>query len=530
MPTKINDIRANAWTGSQTWPSQNEYYIHNHIVNIGRANGGMALNENDLSQAFAAFKNKALSAVKKQYRTLFQRSLVKNQMSQETITMLDSIMDKDKNMSSISHQIGRALSQALSEDKMATLMQYKINAIAKMNKARDILKTFDEILDIYIKTCELLMKKDLRDYLITGLLALKQANKNAVSAGQLGKNLLAALQQAEHNININKTLYTKVEIQQIRLVMGEMEQLGVALSSHIQPNFNPFHPKDGIQKMFLRVFENGFSEAVSGEIYSTAKLQINNAIDVHFSGKDGFKILYFDDKGENPQVKTSTRALAGKADVIFKNVKVQLRGRNGKTKDIVINIGISDKFYSSINFSGVIRGKKNTRMSGGGAGKLVDMIISTLGKNKRLLYLSYNTLAFGSSLPAAAQSLQDVVTTRAIVNMFSSRGGSGDFAQFIFVNNQVVSIWDIIMGSSTFLGKTSSLNPVSQLVILSTATPNKQGINYRKQAQNEANKIPTTELEKIKRIQTINKYINSINISVQLDLEVLRNLATTKIF
>ena len=75
MSTTLTDIRANAWTGSQIWPEPN-YYIHSHMVNIGRANGGLELNENDLSKTFGSFKSKALLAVKRQYRTLFRKTLI----------------------------------------------------------------------------------------------------------------------------------------------------------------------------------------------------------------------------------------------------------------------------------------------------------------------------------------------------------------------------------------------------------------------------------------------------------------------
>jgi len=43
--------------------------------------------------------------------------------------------------------------------------------------------------------------------------------------------------------------------------------------------------------------------------------------------------------------------------------------------------------------------------------------------------------------------LNEVILTRQIIRLFSSRGGNEDFAQFMFVNGQIVPIWDIIMST-----------------------------------------------------------------------------------
>ena len=529
MSTSLKDIRANAWTGSYKWPEPN-YYIHSHAINIGRANKGPELKEVGLKQQFNKYKGQALQAVKQQYRNLFQQSIIKTNMSQSALDLLDYAMQKDDKMTALTHQIGSALSQALTteirkgegstKDKMATLMDKKKEAIKKMKEASNTLDTLNDIIDIYIKVCDLLMNKKLRQYLMIGL----NAAKSGGSVNKVGENLLAVLNTVKKEIDKHGNLYTKNQIQQILLVMEEMRGLSISLAKY--PNDkNPFS-QDGIKKMFLRVFENGFSEAISGDIASTARFQVNKTVDTHFSGKERYRIVYYDEFGENPTVKQTSGSLMGKADLTFKNVKVTLTKASGKTEDIYINIGISDKFYSTLPFGNEAYPEDQpVKMSGGGAGKLEDMLISAFGNDERLLYLSYNTLAFGTLLPAAVQSLQDIVATRGIVNLFSSRGGSKDFAQYIFVNNQIVSIWDIITGASTFLGKTASADPVSQLVILSTSSKTtSEGKEKQRRVivQDEAKKIPKTEEEQKARIITINHHIKNIYIKAQLDLAALR--------
>ena len=87
-------------------------------------------------------------------------------------------------------------------------MKNKNATMTKMKNAKKILQTFNEIIEIYIKTSNLLMNKELREYLMIGLEAMKKAK--ASSTNDLGKNLLKALQAVENRIDIHKTLFSKV--------------------------------------------------------------------------------------------------------------------------------------------------------------------------------------------------------------------------------------------------------------------------------------------------------------------------------
>ena len=67
--------------------------------------------------------------------------------------------------------------------------------------------------------------------------------------------------------------------------------------------------------------------------------------------------------------------------------------------------------------------------------------------------------------------LQDLILTRQLVKLFSSRGGEDDFSQWMLVNGQVISIWQLIMSTEKFVGLSHSqihqTNNQTQLVSLS---------------------------------------------------------------
>ena len=73
-------------------------------------------------------------------------------------------------------------------------------------------------------------------------------------------------------------------------------------------------------------------------------------------------------------------------------------------------------------------------------------------------YLAINTIGHGhSEWSIAQQALNEVLLTRQIVRLFSSRGGSSDFAQFMFVNGRIVPIYEIIMSTLEDISLSSSL-------------------------------------------------------------------------
>jgi len=68
----------------------------------------------------------------------------------------------------------------------------------------------------------------------------------------------------------------------------------------------------------------------------------------------------------------------------------------------------------------------------------------------------------------AQQALNEVLLARQIVRLFASRGGNEDFAQFMYVNGQIVPVWNIILSTLNDISLSMSLEgDESQPVTLS---------------------------------------------------------------
>ena len=76
----------------------------------------------------------------------------------------------------------------------------------------------------------------------------------------------------------------------------------------------------------------------------------------------------------------------------------------------------------------------------GGSGGTLREALNSLFDTDMEHYLAYNTLAYGSKLPAANMALNDIILTRQLNRLFATRGGAKDFSQFVLVNGYVVSI------------------------------------------------------------------------------------------
>ena len=111
--------------------------------------------------------------------------------------------------------------------------------------------------------------------------------------------------------------------------------------------------------------------------------------------------------------------------------------------------------------------------------------------------------------------LQDLILTRQLVKLFSSRGGKDDFSQWMLVNGQVISIWQLIMSTENFVGLSHSqihqTNNQTQLVSLSL--PNT--VNIEKQ---------TTIIDPYVRVPLVNKLLNEMTIKAYVHLDNIKRM------
>lgn len=145
----------------------------------------------------------------------------------------------------------------------------------------------------------------------------------------------------------------------------------------------------------------------------------------------------------------NTSSQFGKADSRYKHVLIDLKQVFGENYgQILLSIGLSVKAYKKgdIPIGGGLLNKEgfNTSISLGGGMDFIDACILLWGDSNYERYLAYNTLAHRKDLPKAYDSLKDALFTRSIVYLAAGRGLT-DFSQFLFINGNILSMWDLIL-------------------------------------------------------------------------------------
>ena len=495
---------SNYYSGSYDYNNGGNIYVHLHVRNIGRAMNGPSVAPSQVASIFKERKNQALNATKKQFRTLF-----KNSLDTESVELLNQVFNNDDLMTELQRQIGEKLQKALSVDKMQALMAIQKSGIATDNFAQTILeqseesiKNFDILLNSLAQAASLLDTKS--GARLAVLLSHQHKINNRI---QLGRFLSKALSDFEKENQ--KVLMTDLEIQQADQIAGTIKSLAKALQTgKIKKGKGDTIGKAAVRRMIESIFNTGFAESISAILKNTTFVSLGQAFQATLTGSKEVQIEYNDQFG-NAIAKSKGEAAAGKADAVFKNVQMKI---NSSNKQITLNIGISDKFYKTNHFPG-LRGNENKNLySAGAGGPLVQALWSSFGSNLKYLYYAYNTLSHSNRAGwnETQGALNEVILTRQIIRLFSSRGGSEDFAQFMFVNGQIVPIWDIIISTIENISLSSARGQQSQPVTLSIS--GKEDI--QKAAQNYRRTIE-------ERIYSVNKAIQKAKITAHLNLNNL---------
>lgn len=457
------------YTGPYFYADTTYYYIHKHLQDLGRAAGGQKLADADLYAKFQAHKEQAIAASKTQYK-----DLIKNSMTPESIQLINAAFEEDGSsiMLEINKQMEGRLKESLNINKMQELMgiQKKVssNSIGqtlKEGKGTNAAEAFDKLLTALSDAMRLIGGPQ-SDDIAKALLAQKYGETVKINPGieRMGNRLLKALSIYSKAANM-----TTIEMQRVDQAVQSINTLATALKSG-KTSKGKNITANAIKNMIDNIFSTGFAEGIASMIDNSAQLTVNQSL-IRLTGSDTTQIQITDPSGK-PLNLEGTKS-AGKADIQAKNVKISLDAQNDiNGGEIIIDIGISNKFYRTQGFAVNGKSAKGLTISSGSGGTVKEAINSLFGAPIDR-YLAYNTLAKGEAeLPSATAGLNDLILTRQINRLFATRGGNIDFAQFILANGEIVSIWELILYTEKyFSGLSSSMmrgnKDVNQAITLS---------------------------------------------------------------
>ena len=456
--------------------AEDKLYIHIHKRNVGRMGGNTAKSDNELASIFSNYKEGKDSIVQKAVTNQYAQAVRKSINDSRTHSdFLNEVFDSKNDVTGILDQLHKVMQEGLEQyintDNLVKLLQNEkklkwspsYKTIQDLDKAlstqtgsyKDDLKALDILLQSMADTVALI-ESPLGVELATALLASENKTNNFTSIKKYGSNLQRVLndfKQKNNAILINQPL--------IQEAIDNLENIIKPLATlQLQKN-DGTTSKTTLGKLQGRVTQNFFpnlAEILAAQIQDVA---VKGAIKIHQNARrtgaetsqiqitdtegNYFNAGFFDDGGKKQD----------KADNIYENVRLRLDSlRDGEQGYIRINIGISSKSYVSQHFG------KDTSLAdfndvyslGGGmtVGNAFRLLLGDINSNVYVKYLGYNILSHDANdsgetggFPEGLQALQDVLLTRSIVYMVAGRNKQ-NIAQFMMINGNLLSVWDII--------------------------------------------------------------------------------------
>ena len=492
------------YTGPYQWgPEKSNFYIHINQANIGRANNGK---EQDLVSYFGQHKQNVFAASQKYYKSLFLDSV-----SEDSRVLLDEILNNDDMFTELDKQMTSSLQKVVSSDKLHQLLRKQSNLYKSVNVGQALLnggleaiKAYNKLLDTFAECCFLIGEEG--NELALALLDSKHALGTRFFGKTMGKNLKKALADFTKKNN-----GTTAEGQAIQNIAKQINALAKRLSTSFTDKKGRRLTAEGINGIVEKnIFSKGFAESLAGIINNTAESAVS-AMESSLIGDKTAQVMLTDTQGNPIGFDPLSTKSAGKADVRFDKMIFNLSGTTSPYQgSLVINTGISVKSYRRGGFGNVETKSKGPTFSSGSGGTLKEALYTVFGSsNIEALYLAYNIFGHSSKRTKEVQALNDIILTRQIVRLFSSRSGSSDFSQYMLLNGEVVSVWEILMTTQNFVGFSASQENATQAVQLSIPDRNKiEG---------------ASGATRYDRVKAINDKINSAKIYAHLHINKLKN-------
>ena len=408
------------------------YYLHRHIWHF-ESDEAIKLFQKQKTQNYLEMKNR--------YKKNYLNNI--SGVSDKSLKILDAAMREDEIMSGLDKDLLEILNKSISEgiksyelDKKLTTAYNSLNSFLKNKDAKDLDKLFTQI----TKATALLNTN------IDSLLALIGPRGEYKKHRDLTK-LSILLQQEVSKLN-GKVL--NVSQKRLASVVKSLSNLVTDLSSNANVN------KQSLQRYLSNIFSTQIGEYIVSKGVAKA---LNLGLKEIRSSLTGTSNIVVDDGDEELQNFIKSYGQSGsqvfKTDNSFQNLKITLE--DGNTFNI--NLGLNTKWY---------KGNKGTVDSAA-----ITTEVSFLNRVNQLFnsenekYYIYNSLALVNQDDSMYSSLKAAMVARNLDVIISGLGTQGDFSQYIVINGEFYSIWQIILALENFnhgqgsYGKGDATDPVT---------------------------------------------------------------------
>jgi hypothetical protein len=486
----------------------NTIYIHQHEQNIGKLYGGRAGIVSALTD-----EHKSIAA-KNQYKNLFLKN---SNLSPKALEMIQiaSGHTEEEVWKAISNGFVNSLKQNLNLSSLQALHGVAANMKSipqimqgkegKLKKQQEFFKQLGQAVSVM---------EGHNSGLGLALSQLGSGRQRAMSWKGMGSALANAV--AKFKKSNNYTMLKGTDLESMNAVINSLNNLASNFKTQATKSGKAMLSEESWRSTFNNVF-TGLSEGLGARMTASAFGAANSVVKM-VGTKTSAPVIF-----TPTQEYSYGKPIVGKTDIKATNMQLSVDEKSvlGQYGNITIDLGVSMKFYRAQSFS--ISGGKTLTISSGSGGSLASALNAVYGGNSaRSLYYAYNVLAHEQE---PGQSLvHDALLSRNILRLFSSTGTAGDFSQFMLINGEIVSIWDIVQyASNTFLGTSSSRNKNQAISI--SIEGRKDIIAAAKNASNSGESILKQAMN---RSRSVNAAINSATIKATLHVHKLALLYGNK--
>lgn len=463
------------------------YYIHRHV------------NHFQMGAAQARMKQIRDEQYGKMRKRYVQNYINSTSLTQDQQRLLSQAMEGKEGLVS---EMDKILSESFASSANQKLAGKTLDMVTDSYKA----------IDNYLKDAE----KDLRklDTLftqITNAIKLLNSSGGAELAMILKSNLrnandITALRAATQDaLKFFEGKVIRVNNKQIYSILQSLDRFVAALEGGS-------YSKPKLQGYLRNIFSTQLGEIIAGKAGSLAYKETRQLGKNISSKSSGTNTIRFEEDSELAThfKQFGSQSRVYKTDALLETPMTIVEGENEIKFEV--GTGLSVKWYKSLKNTGQV-GVVNEK-------SLEHRLEQMLNGNDK--YLAYNAIALAGQDSSGYTALKSAILARNLDTFISGLGGgSKDFSQFLVINGEFYSIWDIINVVQNYNSGVGSTDEKTNDPFTISATGASKVIQLTQDAQNrEANLI-----EAYTRSKKQNEIIkNNLGIKVNFHPNNLKNI------
>lgn len=424
------------------------YYIHRHI------------NHFEKDAAVAAFQEQKRQGYT-EARNRYKKNYLENvSINNDSLAMLNAAMSEDEIVSALDEAFLDTLNkstndiQATNLDQMLTKAYNSLNDYVNTNNLKDLDKVFQQI----TKATQLLKSN------YKGLVILLGRNSIYRKKHNLSALLLAIDKEVE-------ALENKVIGEQDKRLLSVLNSLNSIVSNINSGNFD----KTSLQRSLTNIFSTQIGEYVVSK--GAAKALDIGIGEVRKSLAGTKEVKYTEDEKINNFINNyANEKRTFKTDNSFQEVNLQI---DELDTEIKVNLGLSTKWYKNIGaargYGVAIQGQEH------GISRRIDQMFDAIER-----YYAYNAIGLLHQDNEPYKAMKAAIVARNIDVFISGLGTQGDFSQYLVINGEFYSIWQIIQllelynagAGSTDRGSSNDIVTISASGASKIASETDQARNY----------------------------------------------------